>query len=95
MLEKPGIVARTGAAGVDQRRAAAAREYQRIDAQRSAAPVDVGVKIDQTGRDDATLDVADIGALQPLADFSHFAVAETDVARRVDALRRVDHASAS
>src|SRR6202522_3000237 len=45
MLEKPGIVARTGAAGVDQRRAAATRQYQRIDAQRSTAPVDVGVKL--------------------------------------------------
>src|ERR1700678_2149909 len=41
MFEKPGVVSRPGAAGVDQGRAAAPREYQRIDAQRSAAPIDV------------------------------------------------------
>ena len=34
-------------------------------------------------------------ALEPLADFSDFAVAETHVADCVDALGRVDHASAS
>jgi hypothetical protein len=68
MLEKPGIVSRAGAAGVDQGRAPATREYQRIDAPRSAAPADVGVKINQTGRDDGSPDVANIDALQPLPD---------------------------
>ena len=52
MLEKAEIVARPRAAGVDQRRATAASQSQGIDAQRGAAPIDVGMQIDQARRHD-------------------------------------------
>ncbi len=44
------------------------------------------MEIDQARRDDAAGNVADIAAFEPLADFCDFAVAETDIANRVDAL---------
>ena len=53
MFEKARIIARPGAARIDERRAAPSRENERIDAERRAAPIDMRVKVDQPRRDDA------------------------------------------
>jgi hypothetical protein len=57
MFEKARIIARPGAARIDERRAAPSRENERVDAERRAAPIDMRVKVDQPGRDDAPSNV--------------------------------------
>ena len=52
VLQEARIIARPSASGIDQRRAAAARQDQRIDAERCAAPIDMRVQIDQARRHD-------------------------------------------
>ena len=94
VLAEAGKVSRPGAAGVDGGRdAAAAAELGGIDAERGAAPVDMGVEVDQTGGDDPAADVALDGVragLQPLADLGHLAAREGDVGDAVAVVRRVD-----
>ena len=94
MFEEAGIVAGPGASRVDERRAAAAREPQGIDAERRAAPIDMGVEIDEAGRDDIARDVAQLCAVQPIADRRDPAVGEADVGDAIDPLRGVDDAAA-
>ena len=91
MVEKAGVIARPRASGIDERRAAAARKAERIDAERRAAPVDMRMKIDQPRRDDQSGHVLDGIAAKLRADLRDAAVAETDIRDRVDPLRRIDH----
>ena len=52
-------ITRTGTAGIDEcRDRAAAREGLRGDAERRSAPVDMGVQVDEAGRDDFAGDIA-------------------------------------
>ena len=98
MAAKSGKVAGTGASGIDQGgRAAASGDGGSIDADRSAAPIDVGMKIDQPGRDEKTADVAGVACrlIDALADRDDFAVGKSDVAFGVDPLRRIDEVTAA
>ena len=53
VLAEAREITRAGAAGVDRRGdAGGAAELLGVDAERGAAPIDVGVQIDQTGGDD-------------------------------------------
>ena len=68
VLAEAGEVAGPGAAGVDRGGdAGGAAELLRVDAERGAAPVDVGVQVDQAGRDDRSRHVAHVGAGAALA----------------------------
>ena len=63
MLAEAREIARAGAAGVDRRGdAGGAAELLGVDAERGAAPIDVGVQIDQTRGDDVTRHVAHVGS---------------------------------
>ena len=53
MLAEAGEIARPGAAGIDAGRdRARAGEIVGVDAERGAAPIDMGVEVDEAGRDD-------------------------------------------
>jgi hypothetical protein len=92
MGPEAGKIARARAAGIDEgRHRAAARERFRRHAQRSAAPVDMRVQVDQAGGHDLAAYVARVLALQIVADRCDLAAAEGDVGDAVDTLRRVDH----
>ena len=84
VLAETGPIAGPGTAGVDRGgHARGAAELVGIDAERGAAPVDVGVQVDQAGRDDIAGDVAHFrGALQILAEAGDLAVGEGDVEQR-------------
>ena len=92
VLAEAGEVAGAGAAGIDGRgHARGAAELLRIDAERGAAPVDVGVQVDQARRDDAPRHVADVGGgagLELRAD-------ARDLARREGHVRNGIEASAT
>ena len=63
VLAEAGEIAGPGAAGVDRSGdAAGAAEFLRVDAERGAAPIDMGVQVDQAGRDDVAGDVAHVGS---------------------------------
>src|SRR5262249_13095432 len=75
-----------------------AAEVLRIDAERGAAPIDVGVQVDQPRRDDVLRDITDVGpgiAFQSWADALHLAAGKRPVGYRVELLRRVDDAAAA
>jgi hypothetical protein len=99
MLAEAGEVARPGAAGIDRGRdPGPAAEIFSVDAERGAAPVDVGVQVDQSRRNDGAGDVAHVGigiALQSGADARHLALRERDVGHRVELLRRIDDPAAA
>ena len=61
---------------------------------RRAAPVDVGVQVDQAGRDDLAFDVARVLAGEAIADRRDLAAGEGDVGHLVDALRGIDEPAA-
>ena len=86
MVEKASEIARPRAPRIDQRGATATRQAARIDAERSAAPVNVRMKIDQPRRDDESLDVLDGIAAEVGADLRDAAVAETDIRDGVEPL---------
>ena len=93
-----GKVAGAGAAGIDQGGGAAApRDRGSIDPDRGAAPIDVGVQIDQPGRDEQADDVAGVvrGLIDALADGDDFPAGESDVASGVDPLRGIDEVAAA
>ena len=97
MLAEAGEVAGPGAAGIDRGRdAAVAAERVGIDAERGPAPIDMGVEVDQAGRDDEAREIADVGAgvVEPIADLRNLAAREGDIRHPVEILRRVDHAPA-
>ncbi len=95
MLEKARIIAWPRAPRIDECRATASRENERIDAERRAAPIDMRVKVDQPRRDDAPRDVANRFALEACSKLSHATIAETDIHDGIDSLGRIDHASAA
>ncbi len=101
VLAEPGEIAGTGRAGVDRGGdATGAAELVGIDAKRGAAPVDVGVEVDQAGCDDEARRIADLGGgaggeLARIADAFDSAVLECNVGDAVDALRRIDDAAAA
>ncbi len=93
-----GEVAGPRASGIDQGGGAAAPgDGGSIDADRGATPIDVGVKIDQPGRDEKTADVAGVARrlIEALADRDDFACGKSKVASGVDPLRRIDEMSAA
>ena len=98
MLAEAGEVAGPGAAGVDRGGdAAGAAELLGVDAERGAAPIDMGVQVDQAGRDDEARDVAHIGARRRSSPSPTFATLPPEKATSVTAveiLRRIDHAPA-
>src|SRR5262249_8915010 len=99
VLAESRKVAGPGAAGIDRGgHARPAAEILRVDAERGAAPVHVGMQIDQSRGDDVAGYVADIGfgiGAQSRADARHLAVRERDVGHGVELLRRIDHAAAA
>jgi hypothetical protein len=89
-------VAGPGATGVDAGGDRAhPREFLGVDAERGAAPVDMGVQVDQPRRHDQSGNIADgaTAGVQAGADRGDLAAGEGDVGDAVDALRRVDHPS--
>ena len=91
------IVARAGAARVDQRRARRAPgDEARVDAQRSRLVVDVGVDVDEPGRDDRAAHVAHLGAVgvDRCADRGDLAALDRHVEMSVHAVAFVDDATA-
>ncbi len=99
MLAEAREIARPGAAGVDRRGdAGGAAELLGVDAERGAAPIDVGVQIDQAGGDDVARHVAHIGSrigLEPVSDHDHFAGGEGNIRHGVELLGGVDHPAAA
>ena len=88
-------IAGPGAAGIDEGGdAAGARQQLGLDTQGRAAPVDMGVQVDQAGRDDLAFDVARVGPSEPVADRRDLAAGEGDVGHLVDALRGIDEPAA-
>src|SRR5215470_12798748 len=94
VLAEAGEVAGPGAAGIDRgRHPAGAAELFRVDAERGAAPINVGVHVDQARRDDVARHVAHLGAAvgpQAGVDLGDLAVRECDIGDTVELLRRVD-----
>ena len=95
MLQESGIIARPRAAGVDERRASATSETERVDPQRSAAPIDMGMEVDEARRDDKAADVLDHGAGKLRANSRDAPILEADIRHRVDALGRIDDSAPS
>ncbi len=98
MLEKSEEVAWAGASGVDQGRdAALAGSVRRIDPKRGAAPIDVGMKIDEARRDQSSADVADVSPfcrLDIFPDCRDAARSKGNVGCPVEVLRRIDNMAA-
>ena len=91
-------VAGAGAAGVDRgRNPGAAAEILGVDAERRAAPIDVGVQIDQPRSDDCAGHVAVVRSLgvQVGADAGDLAVCEGYVGHGIELLRGIDQARPS
>jgi hypothetical protein len=97
VLAEPREVPWTRAARIDRGRdARAAAEFLSVDAEWRAAPVDMRVQIDQSGRDDRAGHIANVGVgirLQPGSDPGDFTLRERDIAHGVELLRRIDHAA--
>ncbi|GMO90059.1 hypothetical protein BwSH17_77590 [Bradyrhizobium ottawaense] len=95
MLAEAGEIAGSGAASVDRRGdAGEAAELLGIDAERGAAPIDMGVEIDQPRRHDELRDVAHLGArvgLEGAADRRHLAAGKGDIGHGIELLGGVDH----
>ena len=96
-LRKPAKFPGPGAAGVDAGRdtALSRANISAIDAERRAAPVDVGMQVDEAGRDETARDVARVGAarVEPVADRRDLAVVgKSHVRDPIDPLRGVDDA---
>ena len=99
VLAEAREIARAGAAGVDRRGdAGGAAELLGVDAERGAAPIDVGVQIDQARRDDVTRHVAHVGSridLELVSDLGHLAGGEGDIRHGVELLGGVNHPAAA
>src|SRR5262249_47462753 len=97
MLAEARKIAGPGAAGIDGGGdAGGAAKFLGVDAERSAAPIDMGMQVDQPGGDDGAGDVADIRArigFKSLPDHGDLAAREGDVGRGIQFLGRVDHPS--
>ena len=99
VLAESQKITRTGAAGVDRRSdAGRAAKLLGIDAERGAAPIDVGVQIDQAGADDVTRHIPHLGCrigLQFASDRCHLAGGEADILHGVELLRGINHPAAA
>jgi hypothetical protein len=99
VLAEPCEIAGARAAGIDRGGdARGAAELLGVDAERGAAPIDMGVQIDQAGRDDGARHVADVRSrigLELGSDLGDLAVGEGDVRHGVKLLRRVNHPAAA
>ncbi len=99
VLAEAREITRASAAGVDRRGdAGGAAELLGIDAERGAAPIDVGVQIDQAWGDDVTRHVAHVGArigLEPVSDHDHLAGGEGDIRYGVELLGGINHPAAA
>src|SRR3974390_143833 len=90
--------ARASATGVDKRRRAAlSRHLRRIRTQRSSAPVDMRVEIDQPRCDEQPTHVHDFTAARGEVgpDFAYLSITEGDIGLLVAPARWVDDASLS
>jgi hypothetical protein len=98
-LRKAREIARPGAAGVDRRGdAGGAAELLGVDADRGAAPIDMGVQIDQARGNDVTRHVAHVGSridLERVSDRDHLAGGEGDIRHGIEFLGGVDHPTAA
>ena len=98
-LRKPGEIARAGAAGVDRRGdAGGAAELLGVDAERGAAPINVGVQIDKARGDDVARHAAHVGCrirLERVTDHGHLASGKGDIRYGVELLGGVDHPTAA
>jgi hypothetical protein len=84
-----------GTAGVDKGGGSAApRHFNGIDPERSAAPIDVGVEVDQPGHDEEPAHIHNLGpdALQFAPDLGHLSVCKGYVGYSIAAARRIDNA---
>ena len=73
------------------------RDLGGVDPERGAAPIDMGVQVDQAGHDDLAGDIDDLrrrrrGSIA--ADRGDLAVRESDVGDLVAPVRRIDDAAA-
>ena len=98
VLAKSREIAGASAAGIHRRgHRRGPAEFFGIYAQRCAAPIDMGVQIDEPRRDDPAADIVDIGfrpARQGVADLGDLAVRERDLGDAVYVLAGIDHAPA-
>ncbi len=92
-------ISRAGAAGVDRRGdAGAAAKLLGVDAERGAAPIDVGVQIDQARGDDVARHIAQFGSridLEFVSDHDHLAGGEGDIHHGIKLLGGVNHPTAA
>ena len=96
LAAEPVENAGAGTAGIDEgRRPAPSRYLDCVDTQRRPAPVDVRVKIDQSGHDNqpAYVDHVTTAGGEVGPDFGYFPVAESDVGGLVAPAYRVDDAA--
>ena len=95
MTTKAVEIAGPGAAGVDEgRRSTAPRHFGGIDAERGAAPIDMGVEIDQPGHDEEPAGIDNLTAGEIMPDRGNFPLVEGDIGRFVTPARRIDDATA-
>ncbi len=99
VLAEAGEIPRAGTAGVDRRGdAGGAAKFLGIDAERGAAPIDVGVQIDQPRCDDEPRDVAHVRpriGREIGPELDHLAAGEGDIGHRIELLGGIDHATAA
>jgi hypothetical protein len=99
VLAKTRKITRAGATGVDRRGdAGGTTKLLGVDAERGAAPIDVGVQIDQAGGDDVARHVAHISSgigLELLSDHGHLAAGEGDIPHGIEFLGGVNHPTAT
>ena len=69
----------------------------RIDAERGAAPIDMGMQIDQSGRHDGAGHLANVARFgrKARSDARDFAVGEGHIGHGIELLRGVDHSAAA
>ena len=90
MAEEPRVVAGSCAPGIDKRRAASSRQAKRIHAKGGAAPIDVRMKVHETGRDDVAGYVPDHRARERAPNSGDAPALKADVHDGVDTLPRID-----
>jgi hypothetical protein len=92
-------IAGTGTAGINRRcDAGGAAKLVGVDAQRRAAPIHMSVHVDQARADHVAAAITHLclqAGFQDFGDARDFAVFETNVANRVDVLRRIDNPAAA
>src|SRR5712675_1427884 len=99
VLAEAREVTRAGAAGIDRRGdAGGSAELLGVDAERGAAPIDVGVQIDQARGDDVARYVAHLGRRigpELVSDHNYLAAGKGYIGYGVQLLRGVDHPAAA